>query len=228
MRLHPLFKQFGSKWSSAKLYPVPRFQTLVEPFAGGAGYALNHSERDVVLFDTDPNIADLWRWLIGEATQASILDIPINLPEGTDLREIGLSRGQALLCKHWQRTNNVGECWTVSVWGNKPGQWTANARARVAEEVSGVKHWRFGAPTVEPATWFIDPPYQANYAYRQPVLDFPRLGLECQKLPGQVIVCEGGESPNWLPFVPLAERVTSRRKASNNHHCKEWIWMNEN
>ena len=35
----PLFKWFGSKWSASKHYPRPLYDTIVEPFAGGAGYA---------------------------------------------------------------------------------------------------------------------------------------------------------------------------------------------
>jgi len=227
-RVGPFFKQFGSKWSAAKLYPSPRYPTIVEPFAGGAGYSCMHSAHDVVLYDTDRNIAALWQWLIGHATEDAIREIPLGLAEGTDIRETGLAPGQQLLLKHWQRTNNVGECWTISSWGSKPGQWTASTRARIADQIGAIKHWRFGPPDYSvAATYFVDPPYQNNYAYRQPAMDFERLGRWVQAiLQGQVIVCEGGDAPSWLPFVPLATRVTSRRKASNNHHCREWIWTN--
>jgi hypothetical protein len=234
VKLHPLFKQFGSKWSSAKFYPWPEYSTIHEPFCGGAGYSLNHSERKVQLFDTDQNIAELWKWLIGPlATQGAIMEIPVGIPEGTDIRTVGLSRGQSLLLKQWQRTNNVGECWTISKWGHMPGQWTANTRARVAEEAQAVKHWEFlsepGAFTPE-TTHFVDPPYKGNYAYRQPLLDFARLANEVQSGSGQIIVCEAlnkdGTPPDWLPFEPLVSRVTSRRKKNNSHHRMEYIWQN--
>jgi len=116
----PLFKWFGSKWSVSKHYPVPAHDVIVEPFAGGAGYSLRHSDRRVFLAEINASIRELWFWLIKDATEASVREIPIGLPEGTDIRQIGLSRGQALLLKNWQRTNNISDgpgTWTVSKMG---------------------------------------------------------------------------------------------------------------
>jgi hypothetical protein len=146
MKIGPLFKWFGSKWQAARHYPPPLRAGIVEPFAGSAGYALNYADREVVLWEADPNLSELWRWLISDATPALVREIPIGLPVGLDIRTLGLSDGQGLLLKHWQRTNNAGDCWTVSPWGNMPGQWTENTRARVAEQVCAVKHWRFEYP----------------------------------------------------------------------------------
>lgn len=74
-------------------------------------------EEKVVLWEDNVQVRTLWDWLITRATQKSILEIPIGTPEGSDIRELGLTPGQALLLKHWQRTNNVGDCWTISPWG---------------------------------------------------------------------------------------------------------------
>ena len=133
----PLFKWFGSKWLSAKTLPPPIHDSIIEPFAGSAGYALRHARHQVLVCETDPHVHALWTWIVREATEDAIRAIPVSVPEGTDIRTLGLSAGQALLLKTWQRTNNVGDCWTVSPWGNKPGQWTANTRARVAADEDG-------------------------------------------------------------------------------------------
>lgn len=237
MKIGPLFKWFGSKWQSAKRYPPPKHDTIIEPFAGGAGYSLNHCDKNIVIWEEDPNVADLWQWLINEARKESIMDIPISLPVGTDIQGLRLSRGQRLLLKHWQRTNNVGECWTISPWGHLPGQWTANTRARVAEQVSAVKHWKFEDPYLyidSPSTWFIDPPYLFNYRYRSglPSFDYSALSSLEQTISGksQVIVCEAkckktGAVPNYLPFVESHSSVTSRRKATQSHHSSEVIYV---
>jgi hypothetical protein len=241
MGISPLFKWFGSKWLSAPKYPAPEHELVIEPFAGGAGYSLRHCERRVLLCENDPHLSVLWPWLIGTATEQLIRDIPIDLPEGTDIRTLGLSEGQALLLKNWQRTNNVGDCWTISPWGNKPGQWTANTRARVAEEVGAIGHWTFYRDGLEvisrwregpTSTWFVDPMYEFNYQYRQKKRhDYEQLGTLLQAIDGQVIVCEAvcqktNQVPSWLPFELFGERITSRRKATNNHHSKELIWTN--
>lgn len=235
----PLFKWFGSKWSTSKHYPAPKHDTIVEPFAGGAGYSLRYCDRAVFLAERDVHIRRLWWWLIGEAKESDIRELPINIPEGTDIRTLGLSLGQSLLIKSWQRTNNVGDCWTVSSWGNKPGQWTTNTRARVASEFHQIKHWhvvedgmRLLNATCEPCTWFIDPPYQFNYQYRSSPIDYTTLASVVHQLPGQTIVCEAlcqktGTCPTWLPFVDFRRTVTSRRKADANHHSRELIYTNE-
>lgn len=235
MKIGPLFKWFGSKWSGSRYYPCPLYSTVVEPYAGGAGYSLNHCDRTILLYDINANVAALWRWLIdfGSKHPKDILDIPVNVPVGTDIRTLGLTVGQELLLKHWQRTNNLGNCWTISPWGNKPGQWTANTRARVAEEVTAIAHWTFLSepPTLGPGyTYFIDPPYQYNYQYGIKGFDWASLGSKILSTPGsQFIVCEAmcpktGRLPDWLPFVHFRRQVTSRRKARNNHHSAELLY----
>lgn len=231
----PLFKHFGSKWLSSKTLPVPEHDELLDVFAGGAGYALRHAHKRINIAENDPNLFALWSFLISEATEATIREIPLCIKEGTDIRTLGLSNGQALLLKHWQRTNNVGNCWTISPWGNKPGQWTANTRARVSEEVSLVKHWTLHRDGFEllkrggEATWFVDPIYQYNYRYRQDSPNYIELGKLCQSLCGQVIVCEAacqktGKIPDWLPFKFFGNRITSRRKAGDNTHSRELLF----
>lgn len=238
-KIRPLFKWFGSKWQSAKRYPQPKHDTIVEPFAGGAGYSLNYCDRRVVLWEEDPNLVKLWKWLIDSATDQDIMAIPIGVEPGTDIRELGLGYGQELLLKHWQRTNNVGDCWTISPWGNLPGQWTANTRARVADQVYAIKHWEFLKPIEVidvPATWMIDPPYLYNYRYRStlPKMDYQNLqsfvDTICQE--SLVIVCEAarktdGAIPDYLPFVASHQSVTSRRKSTQSHHSKEVTYIRE-
>lgn len=138
----PLFKLFGSKWTSSKYYPAPKFDTIIEPFAGSAGYSLRHFNKNVILAEADGHVHNLWYWLINIATESDIREIPLGLPIGTDIRTIGLNMGQMLLLKNWQRTNNVGNCFTVSPWGNLSGQWTENTRSRVASEFHLIKHWK--------------------------------------------------------------------------------------
>jgi hypothetical protein len=234
----PLFKWFGSKWNASKYYPTPAHSCIVEPFAGSACYALRHSNRQVIIAEANEQVRHLWDWLINHATESAIRDIPCDLPIGLDLRELGMSYGQTLLVKMWQRTNNVGNCWTVSPWGNKPGQWTPNARARVAEEHHLIRHWKVHSCGItllrtiqgNDITWFIDPPYEHNYQYRLPLsLSYSQFGKLVQGVSGEIIACEAkcpktGAVPNYLPFQEFRETVTSRRKSHQSHHSKELLY----
>lgn len=237
MKIHPLFRWFGSKYNSVKHYPAPEHSTIIEPYAGSASYSLHYADRKIVIWDRDPNLQGLWHWLILSATQSDIADIPVDVPVGTDIRSLGLNPGQELLMKHWQRTNNVGDCWTVSPWNGKPGLWSLRTRARVSEEVSAIKHWRIEHPSTYaavPSTWFIDPPYQYNYRYRSdlPPFEFEALAATVHNAHplSQVICCEAvcsktGAVPSYLPFEPSHRAVTSRRKAEHSHHSNELIYV---
>jgi|WetSurMetagenome_2_1015567.scaffolds.fasta_scaffold167467_3 hypothetical protein len=232
----PLFKWFGSKWNASRYYPTPAFDTIVEPYAGGAGYSCRHAARKVYLIECNLQVVSLWRWLIHEASSDDVRHIPLNLPEGTDIRTLDLGEGPRLLLKHWQRTNNFGNCWTISAWGSRPGQWTANTRARVAEEIHEVKHWHVATSlpsdmhiTQGFATWFIDPPYEYNYSYGLKNFRHEDVCNLVNNLPhAEIIACEARHPrteaiPTYLPFVDFRSTVTSRRSADNHHHSRE-VW----
>ena len=99
------------------------YDTIIEPYAGSAGYSLNHCDKAVGLYDANLLVTDLWRWIIQDATSDLVREIPLHLTEGTDIKSLGLTYGQSLLLKHWQRTNNVGNCWTISPWGLLDIRW---------------------------------------------------------------------------------------------------------
>ena len=219
----PLFKYAGSKWRLTAHYPQPVHQTIIEPFAGRACYALHYPEREVTLCEKRPDIAQLWRWLI-QADPEEIRAIPTSavLTPGQDIRELDISEGAKLLLRGWQRVGN-GWCWTVSSWGGMPGQWTPSTQARVAESVQYIRHWKvvegdFTSIQNKPATWFIDPPYIGLPLYESKKIDYPALSAWCQSREGQAIVCEG-DGAKWLPFSPLREIRNGRRGIST-----ELIW----
>ena len=45
-----MFHYLGRKSDRfAKIYPEPKYNTIIEPFAGSAGYALHHYSKKVIL-----------------------------------------------------------------------------------------------------------------------------------------------------------------------------------
>jgi site-specific DNA-adenine methylase len=67
-----LWPYYGGKWRAALRYPIPR-STVVEPFAGAAGYSLRWAQQgfrfDVHLYDLDERVAALWRYLVDSASR---------------------------------------------------------------------------------------------------------------------------------------------------------------
>lgn len=255
MKRGPLFKYFGSKFRSSIHYPPPKYNTIIEPFAGSAGYSLRYREKKCILVDIDYEIIGLWNWLI-TADPAEIIAMPVtNLVTGQDIRMLGLSDGAAELMRRWQRTGHCSS-WTVSnittgenKWCSRHGKgqsagntgmWHRNTRDYIAHAVTEIRHWHaiwedyrmLDGLAFNPATWFIDPPYQnikyASYKHNRSQINYTKLANWCKSLPGQVIVCEQ-EGANWLPFRPCCEVSGMRGKMRGiaGATSKEVVWTND-
>ncbi len=58
-----MWSYYGAKTSIVDYYPKPKFDKIIEPFAGTARYALKYFDRDVLLVDKYDVIVKIWRWL---------------------------------------------------------------------------------------------------------------------------------------------------------------------
>ena len=212
--VRPFWSYYGAKYRSALKYPAPIHDTIIEPFAGAAGYSLRYHDRYVVLVETYPLIAELWRYLI-RVTAAEIRAIP--LVNSVDDLPSWVPIGGRTLVGFLMNDANVSPRKTLSqgirrhqAKGYDTG-WCAARRNRVATQVDKIRHWTIiegdytKVPTHFRATWFVDPPYAGapGRHYVHNLLDYSRLGEWCQALAGQVMVCENAGA-TWLPFVPFA------------------------
>ena len=237
--LNRFIPYFGGKGALAKLYPAPRYNTIVEPFAGGASYALRYHHKNVLLVDKDPNISDLWWWLIHQTNAEEILSLPL---EVEDLRELDISEGGRLLIGWWIGQMNTQPRSTPTPWyrellqqdKNSGVVWSSRVRARIARQLPSISHWNIVAGDYSlanfvtgEATWFIDPPYHnsgTHYLKSVKGLDLDALGDWCRSLPGQVIVCEQ-EGADWLPFQPLCN--FSRKGRPGPKTGREVVWLSD-
>ena len=233
-KLHPFFNFYGGKWRAAPHYPKPRYNCIIEPFAGAAGYSTRHHERDVVLVERDPIIAGLWMWLI-RATEAEILALPLEIP--TTVRDLGLAPGPSALIGFWVTGGSSGPRQTPCKWMRErtnpsSGYWGEPVRARIASQVDAIKHWTviegdFADAPRELATYFVDPPYaDAGKHYRIKFSDFERLGAMCKMWRGQVIVCEN-DGATWLPFRHFRDIQSSSSAGHGKKISKEAIWLSD-
>jgi site-specific DNA-adenine methylase len=230
--LRPFFGYFGGKWRLSKYYPNPKYDTIIEPFAGSAGYSLRHgSGREVILVEKNPVIAGIWRYLIN-ATADEILTLSDDLeqiPRGPARDLAGMWCAKAPTSP---RKSRGGWCtkeeFAGALW------WEQRCRERIASQLPAIRGWTIYEGSYEAlqgwdsggVTWFVDPPYEkAGTAYPNGTrdLDFTKLGEWCKSLRGQVIVCERFDA-KWLEFTPL-EAKQARLKKDSSH--REGVWIRD-
>ena len=232
--LRPFFSFYGGKWRVAKKhYPVPKHDTIVEPFAGSAGYSLRYADRSVILCEIDPVIAAIWRYLVS-VTPREIRAIPdIPLEGGVD--DLRIPQEARWLVGFWMNRGVSRPRKSPSSWmrsGVRPGSfWGSRVRETIASQVESIRHWRIvegdyrECPFTGDATWFIDSPYMhagKHYKYGSSGIDYADLSEWCRSRQGQIVVCEDSGA-DWLPFAPLADIKTTRR----SHRSSEVIWERE-
>jgi site-specific DNA-adenine methylase len=232
--VRPFFGFYGGKWRDAvKHYPSPENETIVEPFAGSAGYALRYYDRKVILCEIDPTLAAVWSYLV-RARESEILALP-NLEPHQDVDDLPLMPEARWLIGMWLNRGVSTPRKSPSKWmrdGIRPGSfWGDRVRQTIARQLSKIRHWRIyncsylEAPLSSAATWFIDPPYQRagkHYRYSSDAIDYADLAEWCKERQGQVIVCEN-DGADWLPFRALAHVKTTRAR----RRSKEVVWIRE-
>lgn len=215
--LKPFWRYYGGKFRAAPRYPAPRHATIVEPFAGSAGYSMRYPDRRVILIEKYPVVAEMWRYLVS-VSEEEIRRIPLN-PKHVSEVPSWVPQPARHLIGWWFNNATASPCLALSAgriklasMGRKLEGWTEHTRERVASQLHAIRHWQIiegdytAAPDVE-ATWFVDPPYNnyvgAHYKHGPNGIDYAALGDWCRRRRGQVLVCEN-EGADWLPFRPFA------------------------
>jgi hypothetical protein len=231
-QLRPFFGYYGGKWRDAlKHYPPPQHNTVIEPFAGSAGYSLRYAHSKVILCEIDPVLSEVWRYLI-RVKSKEILAIP-DLATDQSVDDLNICQEARWLVGFWLNRGTASPRKSPSKWmrdGIRPGSfWGDRVRRMIASQVDAIRHWRIlncsydECPTSRAATWFIDPPYEAagrHYRFGSEQIDYDALAAWCRSRPGQVVVCEN-EGARWLPFRDLADVKTTRA----DRRSKEVVWL---
>lgn len=225
--LRPFFTFFGGKWNISPSYPSPRYNTIVEGFAGSAGYSLNNYKKDVILIEKDPDIYSVWEFLISSSRE-DIMSIP-DLSIGQMVDSLDIPLGAKNLLGFWCGRGRATPGHQLSGWGKNPKYkryyWGQEARNRIISQLKYISHWQilnndfFSCcqilnSSLSPVTWFIDPPYKYLGGYKMNAVDYSCLSDTVRALNGQKIVCEGPYG-DYLPFVPLVESLGNNGRVSS-------------
>lgn len=200
-----MFYYYGRKKQIVKHYPAPNYDVIIEPFAGAAAYSFHYNSlaTRVVLIEKDEKVANIWKWLIHDATEHDIKSLP-NLQPGERSTEflhiIHAATKMAFAFKRIKVTPVLARNWEIS-------------RRVFAKHLHEIKHWEIicgdykDAPNIE-ATWFIDPPYSGEpgmgYRYSSALINYHELAKWALSRKGEIICCEGFGA-DYLPFIPLIE-----------------------
>ncbi len=231
-KLCPFFCYYGGKWRAAPWYPKPKYKTIIEPFAGAAGYSTRYANYKVILLDRDPLIVNLWRYLI-KVSKEEILGIPSAIPN--TIKELAICEEAKWLVGFWCNKGTSRPCKQPSTWmksNTRPNSyWGEAIRGRIASQLEAIRHWQiiegdYTNISNEKATWFIDPPYEvAGSHYKVKFTDYTNLAEWCKDREGQAIVCEQ-EGASWLPFEPFRSIQTNPSKRGKAL-SKEVLWVND-
>ena len=208
----------------APKYPGPKYDLIVEPFCGAAGYAVRHHTKRVLLIDANEKVCGVWQYLIRTSAQ-EIRSLPL-LALGEDVQTLRISQEARWLLGFWCNAGATAPRRRLGRASNsRAGAWGEFIRERLARQVDHIRHWQVlhgdytQAPDVA-ATWFIDPTYEKQgHHYPHRIRDFVALATWCRSRLGQVMVCES-EGATWLPFEPVTTVVGATHKKTT-----EMLWQ---
>ena len=220
-----MWSYYGSKSKVVDLYPPPKFDKIIEPFAGSARYALKWFDRDVILVDKYSVIIDLWNYL-KQASEKDILKLP-KLKQGDDIRDYKLTEEETLLLGFCAGLGGSTIQYKVSKFADFDNG-NSKTYKRIADNLFKIRHWEIKQGDFidienQEASWYIDPPYQfggEHYKCSNKQIDFSLLADWCIERKGQTIVCENTKA-DWMEFKPMV-----KAKGTRTTNTTEAIWSN--
>jgi hypothetical protein len=230
INLKPFISYYGGKYRMAPIYPKPIYNTIIEPFAGSAGYSIRYYWKNIILYEINPIVYSIWSYLIHVSSE-EILRLPI-LGNNDCVDDFHIPQEAKWLIGFWLGAGRYHPGKSLSGWGciRSTGVWGESIINRIAYQVNFIRHWKIYNESYvdidlsKKCTWFIDPPYNNKsgeyYKFGRKQIDYGSLGNWCRGRDGQVMVCEN-YGANWLPFWVFKEC-----KNMKNTGSKEVIWTN--
>lgn len=223
-----MWSYYGAKTNIIDLYPKPKHDLIIEPFAGTARYALKYFDHNVILCDKYHVVVKIWKWL-QLCSPNDILSLP-RFKHGQNYKEHKFDCEEQLFLIsfiHGSGDAKPRNYPTIRKTIDRPNHVNYTLK-RIANNLHKIKHWTilqadYDTIPNQPATWFIDPPYQFGgeaYHFSNKQINYPQLASWSIERTGQVIVCENVKA-TWMDFKPMIIQRGSIKKGT------EAIWTNQ-
>lgn len=225
-----MFPYMGSKAMLARYYPCPKYDLIIEPFAGSARYSCTYSNRHIWLNDLYDKVYKAWKYILG-STREQIKNLP-ELKHGESVYDYNLTEEERIVIGFCIHMNTHSPGIRCSEWAERY-RYTRNMKKNILRQHMHFRNWKITnkdyreLENIE-ATWFIDPPYIKEgkaYVNNGDNINYRELAEWCKSRKGQVIVCESAKA-DWLPFEPLRKTVSRRNTGFKREIIIEGIWTN--
>ncbi len=217
-----MFSYYGSKAKIILKYPKPKYNLIIEPFAGSARYSLLYWNKRIFLNDSYKTIFDIWKYLI-KATKEQIENLP-EMKRGDNVKNLNITDVEKVLMGFMVSYGVAYPRLTYNERASK-AYLIEKTKEKIIYNFHKIRHWKVRNKDYQElnnveATWFIDPPYQnGGHHYVKSKINYIELAKWCKSRKGQVIVCENNKA-DWMDFRPLVELSGQRGKTL------EVIWTN--
>jgi hypothetical protein len=213
----PFFTFYGGKHRLAPLLGKPKYDHVIEPFAGSAGYSTYWESSNVTLVELDPVLISVWQYLQG-ASAHDIERLPSRVMHVDDLPS-WVSQQEKWLIGYCLDHNLSRPGKSLCNWGrNSPkwrNYWSEDIQRRIINQLDRIRNWTIiqgsyeDAPDIE-GHWHVDPPYNnaAGQSYRFNHIHYGALSEWCRSRKGFVQVCEAAGA-TWLPFNTFSSTAKS-------------------
>lgn len=221
-----MFYYYGAKNMLARYYPEPKFNLIIEPFAGSAAYTCFHLHKNpnlkTILSDKNDDVATTWDFLL-KCSERDIINYSIP--------HIG-GYAYDFLIKTCSASNASSKCNKMKYTERLDRVFQIQKRRilkflPIRDRITFI-HCEYQELDNYSGTWFIDPPYQIKETngsifqngdgYAKDCgtnqINFKELSEYSLERSGQVIVCEK-EGADWLPFEKFHTNKTSLNKIYN-------------
>jgi hypothetical protein len=229
--IRAFFSYAGAKYNLSKHLGPPQYADIIEPFAGSACYSCRwaHRAQHVTLFDRDPMIIGIWKFLQSSSSRHDIERLPdVVQCVDDDLPSWVCAEARWLIGFNLDR-NGATPVARMCNWGRtappekKGCYWGKQIKARILNQLELIRDWDiregnyWDAPDVE-AHWHIDPPYRdVGVMYRCHQLDYDALAQWCLSRSGFIQAMEGPQHGDWLPFQ-FFRTMPSHRRPEKSHY----------